>query len=219
MRNDIDDILNSMFRGGKFRLGDKGEDSEKKGTAPQEPDPMDLGAALEAARQRQEQAGQAVAAAQEAGDSLSKSLGESIQELTRQAKAGHGRPGAAPAGGRGGPPGCRRQPGQPQGPGQRLRDRPPGGGEPGAGPGRVRDRADPGLKAALCGGEPPRRPPVPGRHFRGGGHRPPQRVGGAHRLPGAAGCAEEPQDRRPGPGGPTAPPGRNSCFSRTCTPP
>ena len=48
---------------------------------------MDLGAALEAARQRQEQAGQAVAAAQEAGDSLSKSLGESIQELTRQAKA------------------------------------------------------------------------------------------------------------------------------------
>ena len=67
MRNDIDDILNSMFRGGKFRLGDKGEDSEKKGTAPQEPDPMDLGAALEAARQRQEQAGQAVAAARRPG--------------------------------------------------------------------------------------------------------------------------------------------------------
>ena len=87
MRNDIDDILNSMFRGGKFRLGDKGEGPEKKGPASQEPDPMDLGAALEAARQRQEQAGQAVAAAQEAGDSLSKSLGESIQELTRQAKA------------------------------------------------------------------------------------------------------------------------------------
>ena len=116
-------------------------------------------------------------------------------------QGGHGGPGAAPAGGRGGPPGRRRQPGQPPRPGQRLRDRPPGGGEPGAGPGRVRDRADPGLKAALCGGEPPRRPPVPGRHFRGGGHRPSQRVGGAHRLPGAAGGAEEPQDRRPGPGG------------------
>ena len=68
MRNDIDDILNSMFRGGKFRLGDKREDPEKKGPSSQEPDPMDLGAALEAARQRQEQAGQAVAAAQEAGD-------------------------------------------------------------------------------------------------------------------------------------------------------
>lgn len=85
MKNDIDDLLNAMFRGGKFQWKGAARPGEKPAREPAEE--MDLGAALEEAQRRQEQAGEAVAAAQAAGDSLSKSLEASIQELTRQAKA------------------------------------------------------------------------------------------------------------------------------------
>lgn len=61
MKNDIDSILDSMFRDGKLNFG--------------------------AAKRRNEQTQQALESVQETGDSLSRSLQSSIAQLTQEAKA------------------------------------------------------------------------------------------------------------------------------------
>ena len=75
MKNDIDDILNSMFRGGTLQTRRKKDQME------------DLGEALSQAADRQEQAGKALEEAAQAGDRLSRSLEESLRQLTREAQA------------------------------------------------------------------------------------------------------------------------------------
>lgn len=61
MKNDIDSILDSMFRDGKLNFG--------------------------GAKRRNEQTQQALESVQETGDSLSRSLQSSIEQLTQEAKA------------------------------------------------------------------------------------------------------------------------------------
>ena len=72
MKNDIDSILDSMFKGGKLNFG--------KGT-PGKPGPLN-----EAAQNTME-AGKALEGAQQAGDNLSRSLQSSIEQLTKEAQA------------------------------------------------------------------------------------------------------------------------------------
>lgn len=80
MKNDIDSLLDSMFRGGRlqFRSSQQGE---KKGASQGEASP------LEKAASRGESAQQALQAVEQAGDNLSASLQESIERLTQEARA------------------------------------------------------------------------------------------------------------------------------------
>ncbi|MFQ9909620.1 MAG: hypothetical protein ACLRWC_08570 [Acutalibacter sp.] len=85
MKNDIDAILDSMFRGGRlhFKSSQPGEKErgEKPRTAPPAQSP------IEAAAANAQQAQQALDAVERTGDSLSESLQASLERLTQEAKA------------------------------------------------------------------------------------------------------------------------------------
>ena len=84
MKNDIDSLLESMFRGGVLRFKSsqpQGKDPEKK---PEKPSP---GAPLSQAAESARQAGKALDAVEAAGDSLSQSLQARIDKLTQEARA------------------------------------------------------------------------------------------------------------------------------------
>lgn len=79
MKNDIDSILDSMFRGGRLHF---------KSSVPEKQEETDLPAAsLSQAEARSQEAQQALDAVDSAGDSLSQSLQESINRLTQEARA------------------------------------------------------------------------------------------------------------------------------------
>ena len=79
MKNDIDSILDSMFRGGRLHFKSSVPEEEKKD---REQVPV-LSQADDHARQAQ----QTLDAVESAGDSLSASLQQSIDRLTQEAKA------------------------------------------------------------------------------------------------------------------------------------
>lgn len=84
MKNDIDSILESMFRGGRLHFKSTGD---LKHARPAPPVPDKGQPPLEGALQAQQQAGQALGAVEQVNDGLSRSLQESIERLTQEAKA------------------------------------------------------------------------------------------------------------------------------------
>ncbi len=84
MKNDIDSILESMFRGGRLHFKSTRELKHAR-PAPAVPDKGQP--PLEGALQAQQQAGQALGAVEQVNDGLSRSLQESIERLTQEAKA------------------------------------------------------------------------------------------------------------------------------------
>ena len=100
MKNDIDSILDSMFRGGRlqFRSGDGLKHARPVPTPPQKPQAAPEGPgkttgapppgeALSAAARNQARAGQALEAVGQLDDSLSRSLQESVERLAQEARA------------------------------------------------------------------------------------------------------------------------------------
>ena len=83
MKNDIDSILDSMFRGGRLNFRSSG-DLKHARPAPPVPKPAAPAAPASPAAKT---AGQALGAVEKANDGLSRSLQESIERLTQEAKA------------------------------------------------------------------------------------------------------------------------------------
>ena len=79
MKNDIDSILESMFRGGRLHFKSSVPEKEEQAAS--------SAGALAQAEARSREAQQALDAVNSAGDSLSESLQESIDRLTQEAKA------------------------------------------------------------------------------------------------------------------------------------
>lgn len=79
MKNDIDDLLNSMFRGGKLNVRGSGQkDSKEEGSVPAlEWDP----------EEHAKKAEKAVSSLEKAQGDFSKDLGESIEQLTKDTQA------------------------------------------------------------------------------------------------------------------------------------
>lgn len=89
MKNDIDSILESMFRGGRLHFKSSlPQDSQKEKKDPRPvPKPAEGAGPLSQAAVNAQQAQQALDAVESVGDSLAGSLQESLERLTREAKA------------------------------------------------------------------------------------------------------------------------------------
>ena len=82
MKNDIDSILESMFRGGRLHFKSSGQPAETE--KPQSASPAQ---ALSQAEAHAQETQRALDAVEDAGDGLSQSLRQSIERLTQEAKA------------------------------------------------------------------------------------------------------------------------------------
>lgn len=97
MKNDIDSLLDSMFRGGRLHFKSGADLKHAKPSPPSPPKPAAPAApapkpasvqqGLSAAAQNQAKAGQALEAVEQANDGLSRSLQESIERLAQEARA------------------------------------------------------------------------------------------------------------------------------------
>ena len=85
MKNDIDAILDSMFRGGRLHFKSSQPGEKERGEKPRTAPPTQ--APIEAAAANAQQAQQALDAVERTGDSLSESLQASLERLTQEAKA------------------------------------------------------------------------------------------------------------------------------------
>lgn len=85
MKNDIDAILDSMFRGGRLHFKSSQPGEKERGEKPRTAPPAQ--APIEAAAANAQQAQQALDAVERTGDSLSESLQASLERLTQEAKA------------------------------------------------------------------------------------------------------------------------------------
>lgn len=87
MKNDIDSILDSMFRGGRMHFKSAGDLKHARPAPPAPPAPKAPAAPGGGQNPAVQQAGKALGAVEQANDGLSRSLQESIERLTQEAKA------------------------------------------------------------------------------------------------------------------------------------
>lgn len=87
MKNDIDSILDSMFRGGRMHFKSSGDLKHARPAPPPPQAPKAPAAPGGGQNPAVQQAGKALGAVEQANDGLSRSLQESIERLTQEAKA------------------------------------------------------------------------------------------------------------------------------------